>query len=156
MGGLQVLFPLLEQVQYSEETEGKIARHHSLPSTANTESISTTEISISNDMQGQHRRADFELSTSPFDFNHFGDLVRPPSAEQFMPIEPAGVTDERGAVNKSRQTVANDDAVEEQKSPVSLQPSTVFPEGGHSTLPSAGSFLVIESRCLHFAIFFLL
>eukprot|EP00794_Sanderia_malayensis_P017323 gene17323-19056_t len=68
IGGLQVLFPLLEQVQYCEETERKISRDASFALPKND--ISTIDMNSEMGTSVSVVEGGTSIPTSPMDFNH--------------------------------------------------------------------------------------
>ena len=143
IGGLQVLFPLLEQVKYTESSTEKLDRDICFPPIRDCEAVATRELSIisenpTNDL------------TEPITFNHIGQT----SSEEDKGL--SGAVDRRTTRDVLEQKpekyeIDHQLMTDRGRQGDDVQDGTLHNSvpkgqtGGDTKMRGAGSFLVIES-----------
>jgi len=143
IGGLQVLFPLLEQVKYTESSTEKLDRDICFPPIRDCEAVATRELSIINENPTND-------VTEPITFNHIGQT----SSEDEASLN--GAVDRRTAHDVLEQKPEKYEIDHQLMTDGCQQGDDVqdgtldssIPKGqtgGDAKMRGAGSFLVIES-----------
>ena len=146
IGGLPVLFPLLEQVKYSETPADKLSRDINLPMMKGSESLYARSLSLVKETPSQDIASDIP-PTEPMSFNHIGETISEGGSEENLSEnETESISDDKKTM---LDTAHNEEApphssvAKEETSPILRKSADRRQREGQGA--STGSFLLIDS-----------
>ncbi|XP_065051660.1 neurobeachin-like protein 2 [Rhopilema esculentum] len=146
IGGLPVLFPLLEQVKYSETPAEKLSRDINLPMIKGPESLYARSISLVKETPSQDIANDI-TPTEPMSFNHFGETISEGDPEENTSGNETELTSHD---KKTMLTTAHHEEAPRHSSVAKEEALPILPKSADRRQregqgASTGSFLLIDS-----------
>ena len=138
-----MLFPLLEQVKYTESLTEKLQRDVCLPIVRTCETVSTRDLSLISSIEN---RTDNALE--PITFNHIGHTASEEEAASNEVIDgeiPNDVFEEKPVRHYAEQAPANEKGNRTTHTPTLETAGTKGSNETEGRIHAAGSFLVIDS-----------